>query len=163
MNQSEFNDTYEFEEGALTMLGLNLSKSADIVGKQVKDAALMVPEIHFFPIAIQRFGSHKTIIPRGDTVFREKDHILFMTSSGGDDELCKLTGKSKIAIKNVMILGGGKIGYKTAKSLSESKFNVKLIELKKDLAEDLAVQVQACPQRNSQGKSRYPADMIHLA
>ncbi len=35
-------------------------------------------------------------------------------------------------IKNVMILGGSKIGYKTARDLSANKFNVKLIEKNKD-------------------------------
>ena len=33
LNQAAFNDTYQFEEGALTMLGLNLSRTALFVGK----------------------------------------------------------------------------------------------------------------------------------
>lgn len=138
LNQSVFNDTYAFEDGALTMLGLNLSRTAAIVGKPVKEAAKLMPEIHFIPIAIRRFGSHLTIIPRGDTVLKEGDHVVFITSKGGDEELCKLTGKIKTEIKNVMILGGGKVGSKTARGLSDSKFNIKLIEKDKDRAFDLA-------------------------
>ena len=69
LNQSAFDDTYEFENGALTMLGLNLSRTALFVGKSVKDAASLFPEIHFMPIAIQRYRTQYTIIPRGDTVF----------------------------------------------------------------------------------------------
>ena len=138
LNQSVFSDTYEFEGGALTMLGLNLSRTAAIVGKSVKDAAKLIPEIHFMPIAIQRFGSHLTIIPRGDTLLKEGDHVVFMTSKGGDEEICKLTGKFKIEIKNVMILGGGKIGSKTARDLTDNKFNIKLIEKSKEVAMDLA-------------------------
>jgi len=57
LKQSSFNDTYEFEGGALTMIGLNLSKSASFVGKTVKEAAKIFPELHFVPIAIQRFGN----------------------------------------------------------------------------------------------------------
>lgn len=60
-----------------------------------------------------------------------------MTSKGGDEELCKLTGKVKKAIKNVMILGGGKIGAKTAKDLCNNNLNVKLIEKDKNRALDL--------------------------
>ena len=37
-----------------------------------------------------------------------------------------------------MILGGSKIGFKTARDLCASKFNVKLIESNKDVADDLA-------------------------
>jgi len=138
LNQSVFNDTYAFEDGALTMLGLNLSRTAKIVGKSVKEAAKLIPEIHFIPIAIQRFGSHLTIIPRGDTVLKEGDHVVFITSKGGDEELCKLTGKIRTEIKNVMILGGGKVGSKTARDLTDSKFNIKLIEKDKNRAFDLA-------------------------
>lgn len=139
LNQSVFNDTYEFEGGALTMLGLNLSETAKIAGKSVKDAAKLIPDIHFVPIAIQRYGSHLTVIPRGDTMLLEGDHVVFMTSEGGDEELCKLTGKFKTEIKNVMILGGGRIGSRTARGLTDdSKFNIKIVEKDKDKAFDVA-------------------------
>jgi len=140
LNQSVFNDTYEFEDGALTMLGLNLTDTAQIIGKSVKEAAQMIPNVHFVPIAIQRFGSHLTIIPRGDTMFAKDDHVVFITSKGGDEELCKLAGLYKTVIKNVMILGGGRIGRKTTKNLTNKhgRFNDKLVENSKDRAFELA-------------------------
>ncbi len=140
LNQSVFNDTYEFENGALTMLGLNLTETAKIIGKSVKEAAQMIPNVHFVPIAIQRLGTHLTIIPRGDTMFYEGDHVVFITSKGGDEELCKLAGLYKTQIKDVMILGGGRIGRKTAKSLTKAqgRFNVKLFENDKERAFELA-------------------------
>src|SRR5690606_2174755 len=61
---SSFNENYEFEGGALTMAGLTLSKSASFVGKTVKEAAEIFPELHFVPISIQRFGTQFTIIGR---------------------------------------------------------------------------------------------------
>ncbi len=138
LSQSAFNDTYEFEDGALTMLGLNLSRTALFVDKSVKEAASLFPEIHFVPIAIQRFGTQYTIIPRGDTILKEGDHVVFITSKGGDEELCKLTGKSNTEIKDVMVLGGGKIGFKATRELLKSKFNIKIIEKNKNRAFDLA-------------------------
>lgn len=138
LNQSVFSDTYEFEGGAITMLGLNLSRTAKIVGKSVKEAASLIPEVHFMPIAIQRYGTQHTIIPRGDTLLKERDHVVFMTSEGGDEEICKLTGKYKTEIKNVMILGGGRIGSKTARDLEDNSINIKLLENNKERAFDLA-------------------------
>ncbi|WP_299396262.1 Trk system potassium transporter TrkA [uncultured Gelidibacter sp.] len=138
LNQYGFNDSYEFEEGALTMLSLKLSRTATFVDKTVQEAAEVFPELHFVPIAIQRFGTQYTIIPRGDTQFKEGDKVVFITSKGGDEELFELSGKVRSDVKNVMILGGSKIGHKTAKDLCASKFNVKLVESDKDIAFELA-------------------------
>ncbi len=138
LHQSAFNDTYEFEDGALIMVGVSLPKTAPFVGKMVKEAAKIFPELHFMPIAIQRGGTQYTIIPRGDTVFKEEDQVYFITSGEGVDELYKLTGKEKKEIKNVMILGGSKVGFKTARDLCNQKFNVKLIEKDKEKAFELA-------------------------
>src|SRR5690606_8590246 len=51
LNQYGFNDSYEFEAGALTMLSLRLSRTASCVDKTVKEAAKVFPELHFVPIA----------------------------------------------------------------------------------------------------------------
>ncbi|WP_298541280.1 Trk system potassium transporter TrkA [uncultured Aquimarina sp.] len=138
LNQSAFSDSYEFEDGALTMVGTTLSSTALFVDKTVREAAEIFPELHFMPIAIQRSGTQYTIIPRGDTKFKEGDQVYFVTSKGGVEELYKLTGKVKEQIKKVMILGGSKIGYKTTCDLCDHKFRVKLIETDKEKAFDLA-------------------------
>ena len=153
LDQAAFEDSYEFEEGALTMLGLHLSRTALFVGKTVKEAAEVFPEIHFIPIAIQRFGTQYTIIPRGDTQFKEGDHVVFITSKGGDEELCKLSGKINKAIKNVMILGGSPIGYKTARDLCGKSFNVKLIEKDEQRALDLADELPKALIINGDGRN----------
>ncbi|MGJ5642428.1 Trk system potassium transporter TrkA [Formosa sp. S-31] len=153
LDQSAFNDSYEFEDGALTMVGLNLPRTVTFVGKSVKEAAQIFPEIHFVPIAIQRFGTQYTIIPRGDTVFKEGDNVVFITSEGGAEELCKLTGKKNTEVKNVMILGGSKIGYKAARDLSSDSIRVKLIEKDKDRAFDLADELPKVLVINGDGRN----------
>ncbi|GAA0873243.1 Trk system potassium transporter TrkA [Gangjinia marincola] len=153
LNQSAFSDTYEFEDGALTLIGTTLSRTASFVGKTVKEAAQIFPELHFMPIAIQRFGTQYTLIPRGDTQFKEGDQVYFTTITGGVDELHKLTGKSKQTIKNIMILGGSSIGDKTAKDLCEAKFNIKLIESDKEKAFDLADRLPKAMVINGDGRN----------
>lgn len=138
LGKAAFNDTYEFEEGKLIMVGISLPGSAPFVGKMVKEAAKIFPELHFMPIALKRSGTQYTVIPRGDTLFKEGDQVYFITVKEGVDELYKLAGKEKSEIKNVMILGGSKVGFKTARDLCANKFNVKLIEKDKEKAFDLA-------------------------
>jgi trk system potassium uptake protein TrkA len=123
------------------------------VGKTVKEAAKIFPQLHFVPIAIQRFGTQYTLIPRGDTQFKEGDQVYFITVASGVDELYKLTGKVKQTIKNVMILGGSKIGKKTASDLSLNNFNVKLIENNREKAFDLADELPNILVINSDGRN----------
>ena len=153
MSQSVFNDTYEFENGALTMLGLTLSEEAEIINKTVKLAAEFLPDLHFMPIAIQRKGSRATVIPRGDTIFLKGDRVVFITSKGGDEELCKLTGRQKTQIKNIMILGGGQIGSTSAEELANSGFNIKIVEKSKERAIDLADQLSDALVINGDGRN----------
>jgi trk system potassium uptake protein TrkA len=163
LKQSSFNENYEFESGALTMAGLTLSSSASFVGKTVKEAAEIFPEIHFVPIAIQRFGTQYTIIPRGNTEFKRGDNVVFITSEGGAEELCRLTGKVNRAIKEVMIIGGDQIGYKTARDLSEKGFNIKLLEGNRDRAFDIADELTKVLVINSDGRNVDVLDEENIA
>jgi trk system potassium uptake protein TrkA len=153
INQSAFNDTYEFEEGKLIMVGICLPSGAPFVGKTVKDAAETFSEVHFMPIAIKRSGTQFTIIPRGDSIFQAEDQVYFITSKEGVEELYKMTGTVKKDIKNVMILGGSKVGQKTARDLCSRKFNVKLIEKDKQKATDLAEQLPNALVINGDGRN----------
>jgi trk system potassium uptake protein TrkA len=138
LNQSAFFDTYEFEEGVLRMVGVSLPPGAPFIGLSVKEAAGVFPGIHFMPIAMQRVGTQFTLIPRGDTIFKDNDQVYFVTDKEGVDELYKLAGKKKEEIKNVMILGGSKVGFNTARDLCAKDFNVKLIEKNKEKAFDIS-------------------------
>ncbi len=144
LNQSGFNDSYEFENGALTMIGLSLSRTTAFVGKTVREVGELYPKLKYVPIAIQRYGTQYTLIPRGDTQFKEGDQVYFTTTKKGVEEIYKLTGQVKQDIKNVMILGGRNIGPKTAKDLCSGKFNVKLIESDKEKAFEIADDIPSC-------------------
>lgn len=153
LSQSAFNDTYEFENGALTMIGLSLSRTTAFVGKSVKEVAKLNPKLRYVPIALQRYGTQYTLIPRGDTQFKEGDQVYFTTCKNGLEQIFKLTGKVRQEIKNVMILGGSKIGYKTAKDLCKSNFNVKLIESNKEKAFEIADDIPGCLVINGDGRN----------
>lgn len=153
LNQSAFNTTYEFEGGLLIMVGVSLPAAAPFVGKSVMDAAKIFPELNFMPIAIQRMGTQYTIVPRGKTIFKEKDQVYFVTNKEGLDHLYKLTGKVKRKIKNIMILGGSNVGFKTARDLCKNKLNVKLIEKNKEKAFDLAEELPNALIINGDGRN----------
>ncbi len=138
LDQSAFINNHEFDDGALTLIGTTLGDKASFIGKTVKESASIFKNIHFMPIAIQRKETQFSIIPRGDSVFEEGDNVFFITLKEGVKEIYRLIGKIKTSIKNVMLLGGGKIAYNTAKKLIKKKINVSLIEQNKSKALELA-------------------------
>ena len=76
--------------------------------------------------AVQR--NDDVYIPSGDFVIR-CDDIISITGTRSELALfMKQTGVYKQRIKNVMIIGGGRIGYYLAKLLSDTGRNIKLIE-----------------------------------
>ena len=138
LNQSCFNDTVQFESGLFNVMGTLLTYKSPIVDLTVKEAKDKFPSIDFITIAIKREGNTQTIIPRGETVYRMNDQVYFSTPKESIQKLHALIGQEQMDIKNVMILGGSSIGYKTAKKLCSENFKVKLIEKDKDRALQLA-------------------------
>ena len=77
--------------------------------------------------AVQRNDS--VFIPSGDFVLRCDDVISITGTRAELSSFMKQTGVYKQKIKNVMIIGGGRIAYYLAKLLSDTGRNIKLIEL----------------------------------
>ena len=138
VNDSGFTNSHDFENGALKMMAAKIQNDAPFVGKTVMEAASVFPGIKFMPIAIERSGTHKATIPRGNTVFKNDDHVYFITCHDGIDELYNLMGTKKDKIEKIMILGGGRVGFKVAKELSNDGYSVKLVEINPDKAEHIA-------------------------
>ena len=132
-------DVLEFEEGKLSLIGLKLDKSVPVLRMTMKEAAEEYNTMNFRTVAIHR--GMRTIIPRGDDIFLPNDQIFVITTPEGLDDIIKLSGKENTKIQNIMILGGGRIGRKTAKLL-ENSMNIKLIESDSDKTIDLADYLQ---------------------
>ena len=141
VNDSAFTNSHDFEDGELKMMAARILTDAPFVGKKVHEAASVYPGIKFMPIAIERSGSQSAIIPRGNTLFKKDDHVYFITCDDGVDELYKLMGTKKDKLQNIMILGGGRVGFKVAQELSEEGYSVKLVEINNDKAEKIADQL----------------------
>ncbi len=128
-------DVLEFEEGKLMLIGLKLDKQAQVIRKSMRQASEDYEVQDFRIVAIHR--GIRTIIPTGDDIFLPNDQIFVITTPDRIKEILRISGKEDTKIENIMILGGGKIGRKTAKLL-ENDINVKLIESDDEKTLDLA-------------------------
>jgi len=134
LKQTAATEIFDFSGGKLQLFLIRLEKYAWVVNKTLNQVAVEFPKLNFRAVSIHRNG--KTIIPNGDTYFRENDMAYVITKPEGVDMLLQLGGKQPFKIKNIMIIGGGRIGKKTALSL-ENDLNIKLLEKDPVRAEQL--------------------------
>lgn len=86
--------------------------------------------------AVQRKAD--VFIPRGDFVLKSGDKIHITAPRGELVRFMKKLGIYKHRTKDIMIIGGGKMGYYLARQLSESGgYNVKIIEIDRDRCDKL--------------------------
>ncbi len=128
-------DTFDFDNGKLSLIGIIIDEGSVLKNKSLEETAHLNPQQDFITVAVLR--NNTTIIPRGDTHFRVGDHAYFIAQPHGVDRLLGFAGKEKVDIKSIMVLGGSKVGFHTAKRLSR-KFKVKLIEKDKEKCFHLA-------------------------
>jgi trk system potassium uptake protein TrkA len=135
VNQSAFTDDIEFENGKLTVFGISLSKNSKLINKTVRESAGLNPNLSFKPLALHR--DNLTLIVSGETILKENDIVYFISLKESIPNIIKLCGKNNFKIKDVMIIGGSRIGINTAELL-ENDFRVILVEKDKTICDQMA-------------------------
>jgi len=135
VNQSAFTDDIEFDNGKLTVFGISLSKKSNLINKTVRESADLNPNLSFKPLALHR--DDLTLIVNGETVLKENDIVYFISLKDSIPNIIKLCGRNNFIIKDVMIIGGSRIGINTAELL-ENDFRVTIVEKEKATCEQMA-------------------------
>lgn len=149
INQSAFTDDYEFEGGKLSVFGISITHDSPLANKSIVDNSHLNPNQSFKPIALLR--RDETIMVQGDTVLLENDIVYFISTPEGIDVVTKICGNEHIDIKNIMILGGSRIGVLTAEML-EKKYRVVLLEKDKAKAHQIAEHLKKTLVINTDGR-----------
>lgn len=135
INTNAASESIEFENGKINLLGLDITEDATIVGKNMAQIAELSPVRDYVVVAIRR--DQQTIIPKGDTVVHANDHLFVITHANGMEQVLEVTGRRKIQIDDIMIIGGSRTGRHLARKLSRN-FHVKLVEQDPEMAEEIA-------------------------
>jgi trk system potassium uptake protein TrkA len=135
LRQTAATETFAFSEGKLTLFLLRLEKGAPVLDKTLDQIAREFVHLNFRAVAIHR--NRTTIIPTGNDRFLENDLAYVITKPEGIDDLLKLGGKKQIHIRNLMIVGGGRVGRTVTRRL-EPNLNIKIIEKDREKAIHLA-------------------------
>ncbi len=129
LSHSGMSDVVDFSGGRLHLYAFRLNKNAPILNKSLDEIFDSDDELEYRAVAITR--KEKTIIPGGQDRFLEGDLVYIITNNGGINNLLRYTGKANIDVRNIMILGGSRIGVRTAQDLGDQHY-VKLIEINRE-------------------------------
>ncbi|MFI3289446.1 MAG: Trk system potassium transporter TrkA [Rikenellaceae bacterium] len=125
----------DFSGGKLALVVFKLEPSSELIGRELQGFSDDDTPLNYRTVAITRTG--QTIIPQRDESFMKGDVIYVITRKETMQEVMLFSGKSNIEIKNMMILGGSRIGISVASEM-QGKTNVKLIDYNADKAYRLA-------------------------
>ncbi|MBN1597085.1 MAG: Trk system potassium transporter TrkA [Bacteroidales bacterium] len=125
LEQAGSTDIYDFSGKKLSLFVVKIDDESNIANKSLNEISSDDKKQEFRAVAINRKG--ETIIPKGDFIVYVGDFIYVIATKEGIDDLLEISGKKKFDIRNIMILGGSRIGTLTAKELG-GQHNIKLIE-----------------------------------
>jgi trk system potassium uptake protein TrkA len=135
LKQTAATEIFDFSDGMLSLFLISLDEKAAVLGKSLNNIAREYSHLDFRAVGIHR--GEETIIPKGEDQFLPNDRAYVITKPEGIDELLRLSGKTRMEIRNVMIVGGGRVGRTVARNL-EHQLNIKIIEKDKQRAVYLA-------------------------
>ena len=124
---------WDVHDGALTLLGIKLRETAEILNQPLRD--LCGPEDPYHIVAIKR--GEETIIPGGLDELRIGDLVYLMTTQEYIPYIRKIVGKEHYAdVKNVIVMGGDKTAVRAALTAPDY-MNIKIIEKNAERCERL--------------------------
>lgn len=126
-----------------------VKESSSVAGKAVKDVRL--PQGSLVVGVVRK---SETIVPRGDTVLRENDHVFLIGERRRISEAVRVVVTDTRKVEEVMIFGGGRIGLRLALILEDEGISVKVVEKDAERAQYAASQLRKGLVLHDEGISR---------
>ena len=102
--------------------------------------------------AITRAG--ETIIPTANEILQPDDHIYLVAARSYMDDLGEMFARPQRPVNNVVILGGGRVGFLIAERLDKHGISVKVIEKDINRGEEIAAKLERATVLQGDGTDR---------
>ncbi|BBO88195.1 Trk system potassium transporter TrkA [Desulfosarcina ovata] len=132
-------DVGEFADGRIKFVGVYLDPGSRLADVQLADLPSVIQEDRPLIAAIVR--DDRLIIPKGDNHLRGGDLVYFISEEKKLSRHLSIFDKHVTPVKRVLIVGGGRIGYRLARRLEEDSLSVKVIERRAPRCDYLAEQL----------------------
>ena len=143
----------QFSDVKVQMAAIWVRENSWISGMDMSRLKASVGTVGFIVAAIIRENS--VIIPKGSDSLRPGDLMYFVCSEKDLSAILKSFGVSTGIWNRVMIIGGGKIGFKLAKSLEKRKgVALKIVDLNRERCDFLAEHLSGAIVLHGDGRDR---------
>lgn len=138
-----------FAGGTIQVVEVVLKEDSPAVGRAVREVDL--PKRSLI-VGVVRKG--EALVPRGDTMLQARDHVFLICERQHVTEVVAAVATDTKPVRDVMILGGGRVGLLLAHSLEDIGISVKVIERDVERARHVASELRKALVLNDEGVSR---------
>ncbi len=128
-------DVEPFAKGRVELVEIKATQDMPIVGMQLKNISHRVSSDILIGAVLR---GEQVIIPNGSFEIKEHDDLYIVGKPTNVFNFCKQNGKCTQKIKNVMVVGGGRMAYYLAQNLKQFDIKVKIIENNKERCIELS-------------------------
>jgi trk system potassium uptake protein len=128
----------EFAGGKVSLIAVRAYAGGHLVQHPIREIRAHIPKVDSRIVAI--FRGDTTIYPDGDTMIEPGDEVFFLAATEHIRSVLTELRKMDKPVRRVMMAGGGRIGLRLAKQLSE-RLDVRIIESNLKRCEELAAQL----------------------
>lgn len=119
-------DVGEFADGKIKFVGVYLDKDNPLAGARLSEIPQIIGNKRLLIAAVVR--EEEVIIPRGQDRLSAGDLIYFISEEEHLLETLSIFNKHAEPVKRVLIVGGGRIGYRLAVKLEAQSIYCKVVE-----------------------------------
>lgn len=135
MNFSTAMNIESFAKGRVKLVEIKVTEDMPIAGMHLHDIPNKFSSQILIGVIVR---GEEVIIPDGENTINVGDIIYVIGKSSHVYNFCKIVGKSTLRLKNVMIMGGGRIAIYLAALLIEMDMKVKILEIDKEKCVELS-------------------------
>ena len=126
----------DFAGGRIQLIGLRAYFGGPLVGHELGELRNHLPTVATRVAAIYR--QNRAIIPRGNTVIEPDDEVFFVAAHENIREVMSELRLVEKPGNRIMLAGAGNIGVSLSRALEDTHYRVKLIELNRNRARQVA-------------------------
>ncbi|MEJ8569411.1 Trk system potassium transporter TrkA [Elongatibacter sediminis] len=141
IEQSEALQILDFADGLVQLVAVKAHSGGPLVGHELRSLSQKIPNVATRIVAVYRHD--QAIVVSGATVIEDDDEVFFLAATPDIPAVLAAFGRSSKPAKRVIIVGGGRVGERLARSI-ENNHLAKIVERDYERCRDLSRMLYQC-------------------